>query len=157
MCDVLRTCYRAKMKFFNDSDKLTTVDWFFTENTDTIPFSHNFASRVYREEWELDPDLGEQNEPRTWLSGAAPCPCPKKGFCGSQGQWVNGSSLGDPLPALWPRTNVNKCCEEPPPCADGGVVMGGPKVERIPPPPEILTAGPCCWASCGCCFGVEYA
>jgi len=123
--DVLRQCYTADVRFFNDSEELRKIVWYFVpDDRQAMPWEHAFGSRIYDREEELEPAIGERFEPVPWRGGQAPCPETGGGLCGTEAQWQFGASVDDPLPEVHPGTNVGKCCEISLLCCDGGLAIG---------------------------------
>lgn len=126
MVDVLRSCYSVDMAFYaDDPTRLTRVNWYFTDFGEVVPYNHAFASQVYAIKDEVEPTVGERYSPRPWRGGESPYPVSKGGLCGTPEQWAKGSQTNDPLPLLWPDTNVPRCCNPPVPLGIGGTASGG--------------------------------
>jgi len=115
------------MRFYNATEIDTPIEWYFTPDTmkETIPWPHIFGSRLYERGDEPQMPLGERYSPVPWQGGKAPARAPNGGLCGTEDQWLNGCSVSDPLPALWPNTTVPQCCNRPPDVAPGGFKVGG--------------------------------
>lgn len=132
---MLRSCYTADMQFFFDSDAIREVDWYFVaDDAKCLPFETVFASRIYEREDEPQLPIGELYAPVPWRGGQAPGPVPLCGDCGSAAAWLEGVSISDPDPEVWPGTDVLKCCCPPPPQPIGGCAVGGYWIGPSPPP-----------------------
>lgn len=86
------------MRFFYDSEELTTVKWFFTDRP-FLPFPNIWTSR----NWDADngewPEVfGEvQGSPRSYRKGAPPGPLPPGGPCGNPADWVRPFSISEAI------------------------------------------------------------
>lgn len=115
------------MRFFHDSDQLTTVVWYFTD-APFIPFAHCFGSGQWWGEGEPVSDLGEQyNRPTTWANGHQVGTAPGNHVCGTQEAWTHGVSiaLADTAPRNVDGTLL--CCygDHVPFVGVGGVLADG--------------------------------
>jgi len=108
-------------------DLLTTVEWFWVDDaTESIPWAHQFGSRVYELDGAEGPEeaLGERYTPRPWRGGQKPCPTPAGGLCGTEEQWGNGLTAADAVNATHPGTSVPVCCDGPLVGSCGGLAIG---------------------------------
>lgn len=129
--DVLRSCYAADFRFWHDSPKLLRCEWCFVpDDRPLIPFAHAFGSRLYERDDGDEPAIGERYEPHPWRGGSCGCADPVGGLCGSPKQWLEGTSIKEPLPATHPGTSVPKCCQLPVIVACGGEAYGRPGFGR---------------------------
>lgn len=130
--DVLRSCYACDLRTFHDDPtKKTRVQWYFVpESRPTLPYPSAFGTRVWELE-ELDPDIGELNEPRPWRGGLPPANVSTGGLCGSAEQWAHGCSSSDALPALYPGTLLPTCCAPPIQIALGGTATGAVRMDNF--------------------------
>ena len=135
--DFIRSAYEVPARFFRDDPLiLLPMHWsFVSKYTPGMPWAHAFGTRVWDTKDEDDPDVGEQNNPRTWFGGLPPFPLPlvgplhldDMGICGTEEQWQRGCLSTDPVPPDWPGTQVHRCCKPPPREAVGGVAIGSGK------------------------------
>ena len=148
----MRAAYKSNMAFYRDDpSRLTPIQWYQVSGENAaLPFATAFYSSVWEKKEGLpNPVLGEQFEPMTWTNGLPPYPVSSTGICGSGDRWENGCLTSDPMPLLWPGSNVPRCCKEPPVDAPGGLATGGYfDLEAIPAFPQ--TNANCC-DCCGCC------
>lgn len=134
--EYLRTCYTARMKFSPDSDVTFPIQWYFVpDDRPVVPFEHAFGSRQYDLD-EPEPAIGERFEPRKWHGGQSPLPETRCGLCGDKTQWLEGLKSTDPPAAVWPGTNVPRCCCRPVQEGNGGLAWG-----NTAPPPMVCCAG----------------
>jgi hypothetical protein len=122
------------VRFFSDDPtREDVIEWSFVpEGTPDFPFEHAFYSRTWELEEENEPTIGERDETRTWLGGKPSYPLPvigpllidDLGICGTERQWQRGSVATDPIPPLWPNTQIQTCCKRPPLAPDGGEAWG---------------------------------
>lgn len=138
---MLRSCYAVDMRFYRDDPTIKTrVQWYRTELTESMPWDSVFCSTIWDErDGEAELPLGEVFHPRPWRGGFAPFPTGNGGICGTQDEWLNGSLSTDPLPPLYPNTNVPTCCNPPLQKPVGGVAVGG--VVTVTPPPNPCIPG----------------
>jgi len=114
------------MRLYQDSDLVVPIEWFFVPaDREVVPFSHAFGSRIYDRDDGPPPAIGEQYSPVPWRGGKPPGPVATGGLCGSAEQWSAGARVDDPLPDVWPGTQVSRCCKRPPNVAFGGEAVGG--------------------------------
>lgn len=115
--DLLRSCYRAPMRFFSESDQETTVQWYFVDQgTPFVPYPNSFVSC----NWDTDPKgrlvIGDQADlGRTWVNGARPpgIPNPPARPCGTAEQWLNGDAQPPAVPVPLSPEGVPLCCLPP--------------------------------------------
>ncbi len=123
---MLRSCYEAKMQFFKDDPSTKKVVWYFVpKDRPCLPFATVFASRIYDRKEEPQLPIGELYAPVPWRGGQAPGPVAICGNCGDAAKWLEGVSIHDPLPEVFPGTNVPKCCCPPSPQFVGEGASGG--------------------------------
>jgi len=123
---MLRSCYRCKMRFYNDDPVETPVEWYMVaDDAPILPYWSAFGSRIYERDDEPEPKIGERYEPHPWKNWQAPKITPTGGLCGSPDEWFNGISVTLPVTQVWPGTEVPVCCNEPPGHAMGGAGPGG--------------------------------
>ena len=137
----MRSAYEANFRFYRDAGTLTRVVWYFVPgSSEVVPYCHPFFSRIYeRLDNEDSPDLGEQNTPIPWQGGLNPGAEATGGLCGSRDQWEKGARTSDPVPGLWPGTNLPKCCQKLYDVSIGGSGFGEPVV---PMPCGIVDPAP---------------
>jgi hypothetical protein len=111
--DVLRSCYRSKMRVDpSRPDLLVEFEWFFTPpGAKIFPFPTAFSSRNYTETNEhADLTLGEVEITKRWVRGDPPAAVPGTFFCGDPSSFVNGADLvNGPLESL-DVDGVPLCC-----------------------------------------------
>jgi hypothetical protein len=138
----MRSCYSVPMRFYNDSDTETQVEWYWSnDEAKGMPFAHCFGDLQYDSKEFIENTLGERYTPRKWRNGGEPYPTPVCGLTGTESQWGNGSSIDEPLPEVWPGTNVPKSCCPPPPRGIGGLLWGGSVAFLLPPSGGIAYGG----------------
>lgn len=131
---MMRSAYRAPMKYYFDSDETHNVDWYFVPSTNPpMPFASAFTSAIYDREELPPPPIGEQFAPVPWLGGRPPYAVSTGGICGTQAQWQEGCSITDPIPADYPNTSIPICCSPPPQNPQGGIAIGGNATVTTPP------------------------
>lgn len=112
------------MRFFRDSEESRKVFWYFVpDDRPFMPFGSAFGSGLY-DEVDIRQDQPGEIGPREYYGGQPPCPSSASGLCGDQDQWTRGASIADPLPDVWPGTNLPKCCTPPLVGCCGGVAIG---------------------------------
>lgn len=134
---MLRSCYRARVRFFRDDEAERDVFWYFVaDDRKLIPYASMFMSRIYERDDFMEPPIGERYDPVPWYGGSPPCPEPTQGLCGTREQWGDGCSIDDHIPEAWPGTSVPKCCPKPLVGSCGGIGIGGIGVivGRVPVP-----------------------
>jgi hypothetical protein len=121
--DLLRSCYKTKMRFYRDDPtRLTKVRWFWSPpGAGWYPHRHNFSSLNYTDNPPPAGSLGEiYGAGRPWYSGMVPGHYLGDHFCGTPDQFENGAlSTDDPLPV--DRNGEPLCCAN----EIGGVIVGG--------------------------------
>lgn len=132
--DFIRSAYVVDARFYRDLPDVTApMQWsFVTDKTPGMPFAHAFWSKTWDIDEIDDDDVGETAGPRTWKGGTPPFPLPlvgplgidDLGLCGSKEQWQLGALSTDPVPDVWPNTQVKRCCRRPPEIDRGGVKIG---------------------------------
>jgi len=111
----MRSCYKTRMKFFADDDRLVEVQWYFTKpGAPALPFYNRFASGNWaanRIDW---PGPGEVlGVARSWVDGATPATANATHICGTPEQFANGLTLADiGPPVLYDLWNIPTCCQE---------------------------------------------
>lgn len=120
--DLLRSCYSTVAKLVNGSDRLSTITWYFVD--DSLPWfpdptAVNSLNWVDRKDRVVGPSLaiGEQAAvPRPWYNGATLMPHPGSlpTYCGCTEWFLNGSVLLD-SPRFRYATGEIGCCV---PCGD---------------------------------------
>lgn len=131
---MIRQAYTSRVRFFHDSNVEREIEWYFVpDNTPVLGLNSSFGSRIDdRLNDEVEADIGERYTPVTWRGGQAPIPAASGGRCGSPEQWLNGASVTDSLPLVWPDTNIPTCCNKPLPVFVGGFAEGGQSKEPSP-------------------------
>lgn len=132
--DMLRSCYRTKMKLFRDSAEMYWVRWYWAPpGAETYPHYHKFASLNWSEGERKSPYIGEEDRTnRVWDNGKQVMPVRGLHTCEEKAELIDGSTaaeLDDP-----PRYNswgVSNCCME----TNGGLRFGGS---------AEITLGSCC-------------
>jgi hypothetical protein len=104
----IRSCYTTEMRFFPDRpDVLTTVDWYFTDDTAAtgnpgiawIGTPNVFNSRNWYKGTINWPMLGEvEGSPRTWRDGSFPVAMNGGGRVGEPDVWDNGVPFNQAVP-----------------------------------------------------------
>jgi hypothetical protein len=91
----LRSCYSTKCKFFRDSDRENTIQWYFVpEDTADLPFGTSFTPNVWLDVPEGDQDIGEvPGAPRVWVDGTPPFPVAGTAPCGSEEDFRIGAEI----------------------------------------------------------------
>lgn len=112
--DLLRSCYRSRMRFDRNRPDLTVeVEWFFCPPGAKIcPYPTAFSSRNYTEPRELaDLSLGEVEVTTRWVRGDCPPGVTGQFFCGDPAHAANGCDLvNGPVVDLDPYDGVLLCC-----------------------------------------------
>jgi hypothetical protein len=96
--DLLRSCYRSKMRLFSDRpDVLTDGQWFWCpDGAKPIPFMNRFVSQSQDyKHLEGSPAVGEYRGRGAWLNGACPPQYTGTHFCGEVEAWQNGILYAD--------------------------------------------------------------
>lgn len=125
--DVLRSCYRSRMRFDrNRPDLLVEVEWYFSPpGAKVCPYPTAFGSRNYTDVKELpDLSLGEVEVTTRWVSGLCPPAVTGQFFCGDPAAAAVGVDLtGGPLEPLDPFDGVPLCCRGGVPFTGGFIVQ----------------------------------
>jgi len=123
---MLRSCYRAKMRFFRDDPgKETIIQWYFVDDqTKYVSVPTVFRSRLYERDLPQLP-IGELIDFHPYSPGAAPVDVDGPTFCGTPEQWLLGALSSDPVPPIDPDTGVQICCGPAALFFKGAVVVGG--------------------------------
>jgi hypothetical protein len=110
--DLLRSCYRTKMRFFSDSDIETEVVWYFTEpGAQVLPFYTRFASGNWATERVEWPGVGEVLfAPRPYSKGENPGRYFGERYCGSPQHFAAGQPLPPARPVPVTRSGEPLCC-----------------------------------------------
>lgn len=146
--DVLRSCYRADMQPYRDSNGKKRVVWYFVgPDNPPMPWASAFTSRVYDRKDEPPLPIGEQYAPVPWRGGLPPYNPPGPGLCGTREQWENGCHTSDPIPDNYPDSHVPICCGPPKQIPRGGIGYGGQAIVKPPPnlcvPPDPIPYSLC--------------
>src|SRR5262249_18245821 len=119
--DLVRSCYRTKMRWGDTDDTIVDVRWFrVPPGTPCFPVPHHFGSLNWQVGEELDPaGPGEVvGAPRPWFNGATPpWPVPTR-HCGADALWIDGIGAG-------PLTELASTLVGPPDCCAGGPIVTG--------------------------------
>jgi hypothetical protein len=122
--DLIRSCYKTKMRLQVNSDDETEVQWFFClPGAKVYPGYTRFASG----NWAMDrfkwPGTGEVlGATRSWVNGKPPkTGLIGQGFCGKATLIEGGYSVGDP-PLPCRLSGIAKCC--PKLAAEAGLTTG---------------------------------
>lgn len=116
----MRSCYKARVKFFLDSDEETEIVWYFTDGP-WLPVANLYGSRNWiADGGEWAEPLGEVSPHRyPYANGKAPVWAARMGpphFCGSAAQWGGQMSVAEALtPADFDLLGRPLCCNPPPP------------------------------------------
>jgi hypothetical protein len=123
------------MRFFQDSDAETEVQWYFVpEGTPYLGLPTLFYSRIWDRKTEPQEHLGEVYDPHPYSKGRPPYPIAIGGLCGTPEQWLSGGLSTDPVPPLQPGTDWPVCCAPVPAVNRGGFAIGGQgTVLEVPP------------------------
>lgn len=114
--DVLRSCYSANMKLWQDRDELTPVRWFFCKpDAETFEPMSSFRSL---KTWSRDSDregmVGEVQEYRPYDTGSNPLGYEGVRHCGSELAMREGGKSGlNPIITTLASGNA-ACCRTPP-------------------------------------------
>lgn len=112
--DVLRSCYRSKMRIDrNRPDLLVEMEYFFTPpGAKLCPFPTAFSSRNYTETNEhADLSLGEVEVTKRFVKGFCPPGVTGQFFCGDPSHAAKGCDLvNGPVVPLDPHDGVLLCC-----------------------------------------------
>lgn len=130
--DLLRSCYKTQMSFFNDDPTPCDVTWFFCqEGAPPFPYYHRFASA----NWNSDKDpylgLGEvYGAPRIYSKLPIPVELDGNHFCGPLEVYTDGQPIADPHLCTDPN-GVSSCCLVPREwwCCDFAQIKG---ITRLP-------------------------
>lgn len=118
--DLVRSCYKTKMRFFRDRPDIETeVEWFFTEpGAKFLPFRTAFNSANWWADKTIAPLLGEiSGAARPWRSGQPPAPYAGQSPCGSAEQFLHGDAVPPSPPVERLANGMPVCC--------GGTQFGG--------------------------------
>jgi hypothetical protein len=126
--DVLRSCYRSRMRIDPARPELTVeFEWFFCPpGAKLCPYPTAFSSRNWTETREdADLTLGEVEVTKRYVDGTCPPGVTGQFFCGDPSHAANGCDLvSGPVVDLDPYDGVLLCCR-------GGVPWGDDDVRDI--------------------------
>lgn len=112
--DILRSCYRTKMRFGDSDDQVLDVEWYFVKDpTQLLGRPTAFGSTIWGKPEASSLGPGEvRGAPRPWRPGTPPSWDPTINICGSVDDWANGFGLGVlPQLPLDPVTFQPLCCQ----------------------------------------------
>lgn len=118
--DLVRSCYKTEMRFFNDDDLAIKVRWFFcVEGAQIFPFHTLFGSGNWASDRFNWPGPGEVlDAPRIWDPGEPIEGLDGQHYCGPDLSYAEGTEYpGVPLNAL-PDGRCACCAPVPTPCFD---------------------------------------
>lgn len=111
--DLVRSCYRSKMRLFSDRpDVEVEGQWYFAKSdAKYLPFPHVFTSQNWDPSTaDIDPSVGEVLGRRAWVPGRLPGGQDGQHFCGDASAWQNGVPIADRgLPIVRPDGSVCAC------------------------------------------------
>jgi hypothetical protein len=112
--DLLRSCYRTKMRLFADSDQEVNIRWFWVPpHAEVYPGYHPYGSGNWASSKEGWTGPGEvSGVPRTWYNGKTPRGFHGKKICGDPDKLAAGYSVNDKR-ICTDVTGLSSCCTEP--------------------------------------------
>jgi hypothetical protein len=118
--DLLRSCYRSRMRLYSDSDATVDGQWHWCQpGAKPVPFPHSFASRNWDQthQFPYEEPVGEVRRGR-WRKGDSDPRVNGQRVCGSAQVWAEGNLTGDPVVD-------DQCCRPTEGWTWGGVQFGG--------------------------------
>jgi hypothetical protein len=124
--DLIRSCYRTKMRLQDGSDPVSVTWMFADKNADFIGVPTPFGSANWNlgEELRFDAYLGEQSGTRPWSNGQRDAGLVGKRLCFPVDYFRNGTPAGEVIEKSLDRAGIPLCCETEEDQA-GGVWVSG--------------------------------
>lgn len=109
--DLLRSCYKTKMRFFRDTEDLTNVEWYFVpDDSPLIGVVTPFCSTNWCQEPGPPDGIGEVPFDRAYSNGNGNPGGQSGRRCGSPEVWLRGLSLPPPVPVVLDSAGRLACC-----------------------------------------------